>query len=202
MDLLERIRINFYDSIEVKNRAVQTLLPTILAAGKFLAQCLRSGNKILSCGNGGSASDAMHFTTEIANRFQIERDGLAAISLVSDVAVLTAAANDYGYQSVFARQIQALGKSGDVLLALSTSGNSQNVIEAIRKAHECGMGVVALTGNAGGVMANFLGPADVEIRVPAKTTPRIQETHILIIHCLCDLIDRLLYEDKFSEEKI
>ena len=199
MKLIEHVKANFYDSIEVKNNAAKTLLPVIVDAGQMLAQSLKEGHKILSCGNGGSACDAQHFTTELVNRFMVERDELPAISLTADIAVLTAIANDYGYHNVFAKQIGALGKAGDILLAISTSGNSQSVVQAINRAHECGMRVIALTGNDGGSIGKLLDKSDIEIRVPSKVTPRIQETHILIIHCLCDLIDRILFSDKFEE---
>lgn len=193
MNLAECIKTNFYESMKIKDVVAKELSATIMEAGQILAQCLRDGGKILSCGNGGSACDAEHFTTEIANRFQLERDGLAAVTLNADVAVMTAIANDYGYQNVFSRQIKALGKSGDVLLVISTSGNSQNIIQAIHKAHECGMKVIALTGNDGGMMMNDLDSNDIILCVPSKITPRIQEVHILIIHCLCELVDRLLF---------
>jgi len=199
MKLIEHVKANFYDSIEVKNNAAKTLLPVIIDAGQMLAQSLKDGYKILSCGNGGSACDAQHFTTELVNRFMVERDELPAISLTADIAVLTAIANDYGYHNVFAKQIGALGKAGDILLAISTSGNSQSVVQAINRAHEGGMRVIALTGNEGGLIGKLLDKTDIEIRVPSKVTPRIQETHILIIHCLCDLIDRILFSDKFEE---
>lgn len=200
MNLIERVQSSFYDSIEVKNNAAKALLPTIVGAGQILAQCLKNGHKILSCGNGGSACDAQHFTTEMVNRFMIERDGLPAVSLTADMAVLTAIANDYGYQNVFAKQVKALGRVGDILLAISTSGNSQSIVQAISMAHEHQMQVIALTGSDGGLMAKLLDKSDIEIRVPSKITPRIQETHILIIHCLCDLVDRILFSDKFEEK--
>ncbi|HBC71789.1 MAG TPA: phosphoheptose isomerase [Coxiellaceae bacterium] len=200
MNLIERVQSSFYDSIEVKNNAAKALLPIIVGAGQILAQCLKNGHKILSCGNGGSACDAQHFTTEMVNRFMIERDGLPAVSLTADMAVLTAIANDYGYQNVFAKQVKALGRVGDILLAISTSGNSQSIVQAISMAHEHQMQVIALTGSDGGLMAKLLDKSDIEIRVPSKITPRIQETHILIIHCLCDLVDRILFSDKFEEK--
>ena len=200
MNLTQHIKVVFSDSISLKDLVAKTLVPTIVEASQKLVRCFRDGGKVLSCGNGGSACDAAHFTAEIANRFLIERDGLSAITLNSDVALLTAIANDYSYQDIFTRQIKALGKKDDVLLAISTSGNSQNIVKAINKAHECGMQVIALTGNDGGEMATVLTVGDIEIRVPAKVTPRIQEVHILIIHCLCELVDKILFEK--IEEKI
>lgn len=200
MDLVEHIKTTFYESIKLKDAVAKTSSQTIVEAGEMLAKCFRDGGKVLSCGNGGSACDAQHFNAEILNRFQIERDGLPAVALTADVAVLTAIANDYGYQNVFARQIKALGEEGDVLLAISTSGNSQSIVQAILKAHECGMRVIALTGNDGGAIVNVLDGTDIEIRVPSKATPRIQEMHILIIHCLCDLVDQLLFGNKFEEK--
>lgn len=193
MSLINRIQENFLQSIELKKNSVAAMAPEILAAGEMLAQCIKDGHKVLSCGNGGSACDAQHFTTELVNRFVIERDNLPAISLPSDIATVTAIANDYGYQEVFAKQIKALGRKRDVLLAISTSGKSQNVVNAIHEAHIRQMGVIALTGRDGGMMAKSLNKTDIKICVPSKITPRIQEVHILIIHCLCDLIDKQLY---------
>jgi D-sedoheptulose 7-phosphate isomerase len=194
MSLTKRIKAVFVDGISLKKTVGETLVPTIVEAGQLLAGCLRDGGKILSCGNGGSACDANHFNTEMVNRFMIERSPLPAISLNTDMAVLTAIANDYDYADVFAKQIKALGKKGDVLLAISTSGNSLNIVRAINMAHESGMPVVALTGRDGGDIAGALIAGDIEIRVPGKVTPRIQEVHITIIHCLCDLIDHILFE--------
>ncbi len=194
MSLTERIKAAFVDGVSLKEVVAKTLTPTIVEAGQMLADCLRDGGKILSCGNGGSACDASHFTAEMVNRFIIERNPLSAISLNTDMAVLTAVANDYEYVDIFAKQIKALSKKGDVLLAISTSGNSQNIVRAINMAHECGMLVIALTGRDGGDMASVLVAGDIEIRVPSKVTPRIQEVHIIIIHCLCDLIDHILFK--------
>ncbi len=151
--------------------------------------------KILSCGNGGSAGDAQHFSSELLNRFERERPGLPAIALTTDSSTLTSIANDYAYEDIFAKQVRALGRSGDILLAISTSGNSENVNRAIAAAHERSMQVVALSGRDGGRMAEILVAGDVEIRVPADRTARIQEVHLVIIHCLCDLIDESLFGD-------
>jgi len=196
MDLNKRIKLNFNDSFALKEQISETLPPLVAEASKMLVESIRAGGKILSCGNGGSAADALHFAAELLNRFQIERDPLPAIALVSDVAALTAIANDYDYKHVFSKQIKALGRKDDVLLVISTSGNSQNIVEAIKKAHEVDMRVIALTGKDGGEIKDVLVSSDIEIRVPSEVTPRIQEIHILIIHCLCDLIDQILFVEK------
>jgi D-sedoheptulose 7-phosphate isomerase len=155
-------------------------------------RCLQEDGKILSCGNGGSAADAQHFSAELLNRFEVERPGLAAMALSTDSSTLTSIANDYDYNQVFSKQVRALGRAGDVLLAISTSGNSANVVAAVAAAHECDMRVVALTGRNGGKIGELLRPDDVHICVPATNTARIQEVHLLSIHCLCDGIDCLL----------
>ncbi len=147
---------------------------------------------MLACGNGGSAGDAQHFSSEMLNRFEHERPGLPAIALTTDTSTLTSIANDYAFDQVFAKQLRALGQPGDVLLAISTSGNSANVLAAAAAAHELDMWVVALTGRDGGRLKPMLRPGDIEIRVPAESTARIQEVHLLAIHCLCDLIDTQL----------
>ena len=193
MNEIEAIRAQFLESIAVKQLALDRLVPAISRAGTAFAECLRQGGKILSCGNGGSAGDAQHFSAELLNRFERERPGLAAVALTTDSSTLTAIANDYAYEQVFSKQVRALGRRGDVLLAISTSGNSPNVVEAIRAAHEQQMRVVALTGRDGGQMAGLLAAEDVEIRVPAQRTSRVQEVHLVVIHCLCDAVDRQLY---------
>ena len=193
MDMQHRIRQLFTDSIETKTRAMEVLCPSIEQASQLMVNALLSEGKILSCGNGGSAGDAQHFSSELLNRFERERPSLPAIALTTDSSTITSIANDYSYQEVFSKQIRALGQPGDVLLAISTSGNSGNVIQAIQAAHDREMQVVALTGRDGGAMASLLLPEDVEIRVPARSTARIQEVHLLAIHCLCDLIDRQLF---------
>jgi D-sedoheptulose 7-phosphate isomerase len=157
----------------------------------MVAAILADG-KVMSCGNGGSAADAQHFAAEMLNRFEMERPGLAAVALTTDSSTLTSIANDYDYQQVFSKQVRALGRAQDVLLAISTSGNSPNVVDAIHAAHDRGISVVALTGRDGGAIAPILSGTDVEIRVPARSTARIQEVHLLILHCLCDFIDRRL----------
>ncbi|HET8747897.1 MAG TPA: phosphoheptose isomerase, partial [Ramlibacter sp.] len=161
----------------------------IARAGTLLAEALRGGGKVLACGNGGSAADAQHFAAELLNRFEIERAPLAAVALTTDSSTLTSIANDYAYEQVFAKQVRGIGRRGDVLLAISTSGNSANVVEAMRAAHELGVGVVALTGNGGGRMGAMLAAGDLHICVPHKRTARIQEVHLLVLHCLCDGID-------------
>jgi D-sedoheptulose 7-phosphate isomerase len=157
-----------------------------------MVQCLKRDGKILACGNGGSAADAQHFSAELLNRFEMERPGLAAMALTTDSSTLTSIANDYDFEQIFSKQVRALGHAQDLLLAISTSGNSRNVIAAIQAAHECQMGVVALTGKNGGKMGELLTPNDVHICVPATSTARIQEVHLLSLHCLCDAIDCLL----------
>jgi len=184
----ELIREHIEESIAVKQAAL-ALAPAISNAGKAMAATLAAGGKVLACGNGGSASDAQHFSGELLGRFERERTGLPAIALSADTSAMTAIANDYAFEQVFAKQVLALGRSGDLLLAISTSGNSPNVVAAVDAAHARRMRVVALTGRDGGKVAAALQADDVEIRVPAQRTCRIQETHILVIHCLCDIID-------------
>jgi len=193
MDMQHRIRQLFTDSIETKTRAMDVLGPSIEQGSQMMVHALLSEGKILTCGNGGSAGDAQHFSSELLNRFERERPSLPAIALTTDASTITSIANDYSYEEVFSKQIRALGQPGDILLAISTSGNSANVMQAIQAAHDREMHVVALTGRDGGAMASLLMPEDVEIRVPARSTARIQEVHLLAIHCLCDLIDRQLF---------
>ena len=192
MDLANRIDGNFRDSANLKLAAVEELTAPIAAAIERMVDCLREDGKILSCGNGGSAADAQHFSSELLNRFEAERPGLAAVALTTDTSTLTSIANDYDYQQVCARQVRALGHPGDVLLAISTSGNSRNVIAAVHAAHEAQMTVVALTGRGGGALLHELGRSDIHICVPSTVTARIQEVHLLALHCLCDGIDCLL----------
>ena len=183
-----RVLAHFRESVAVK-QASETLAPQIEKAAQLLLQSLLNDGKILSCGNGGSAADAQHFSGELLGRFERERPGLPAVALTTDSSTLTAIANDYQYEDVFAKQVRALGQSGDVLLAISTSGNSENVLRAVTTAHSRDLKVVALLGRDGGTIAQSLNSEDVELRVPADRTCRIQEVHLLIIHCLCDLID-------------
>jgi len=192
MSKQELISSHFAESIAVKTAAMESMPAQIERAVECLLRALRDGHKILSCGNGGSAGDAQHFSSELLNRFEMERPPLPAIALTTDSSTLTAIANDYSYDDIFAKQIKALGKTGDVLLAISTSGASTNVIRAIDAAQDRGMAVVAMTGRDGGEMAAALTDNDVELRVPADRTARIQEVHLLLIHCLCDAIDNSL----------
>lgn len=188
-----RIELMFQASIETKQHAMQQLPPAIEQASMMMVNALLNDGKILACGNGGSAGDSQHFSSELLNRFERERPSLPALALTTDSSTITSIANDYSYEEVFSKQIRALGQPGDILLAISTSGNSANVVQAIHAAHDRNMQVVALTGRDGGAMAPLLQPADVEIRVPSSVTARIQEVHLLAIHCLCDLIDRQLF---------
>ena len=191
MSLEDRVLEHFRESIALK-QASASLAPAIVGAGRALTECLLNDGKILSCGNGGSAADAQHFSGEMLGRFEMERPGLPAVALTTDSSALTAIANDFQYVDVFAKQVRALGQAGDVLLAISTSGNSANVLRAVNTAHERSLRVVALTGRDGGTIAQALSADDIELRVPAQRTARIQEVHILIIHALCDLIDAQL----------
>ena len=193
MDIERRIRNHFLDSIEAKTNAVDELIIPIKHAANCISRSLLNEGKILSCGNGGSAGDAQHFSAELLNRFEIERPGLPAVALTTDSSTLTAIANDYQYDQIFSKQIHALGTNRDVLLAISTSGNSPNIMEAVHAAHDREMIVICLTGKKGGKLAELLKTDDVEIRVPSDRTARIQEVHLLVIHCLCDIIDAILF---------
>jgi len=192
MDIISRIGQNFSESAHLKLQSMDALAAPIAAAAERMVQCLKLDGKILSCGNGGSAADSQHFAAEMLCRFEMERPGLAAVALTTDTSTLTSIANDYDYEQVFSRQVRALGHKNDLLLAISTSGNSKNVLAAIQAAHECEMGVIALTGRNGGQMVETLTPDDILICVPAQSTARIQEVHLLTLHCLCDAIDCLL----------
>jgi len=191
--LSERVSAHFAESAKLKLAAVEQMKAPLVRGIELMVDSLRKGGKILSCGNGGSAADAQHFAAELVNRFERERPPLAAIALSTDTSGLTSIANDYAYQQVFSKPLRAFGKREDVLLGISTSGNSGNVIDAIHAAHEIGIRVVALTGNGGGKMAGLMRNDDVHLCVPHKTTARIQEVHLLCIHCLCDGIDTLLF---------
>jgi D-sedoheptulose 7-phosphate isomerase len=192
MDLIERISQQFHDSAQTKLDAMELLAAPISDAVQAMVACLVNDGKILACGNGGSAADAQHFAAELVGRFEAERQELAAIALTTDSSILTAIANDYSFNVIYAKQVRALGRPGDVLLAISTSGNSANIIEAIKAAHSNDLTVVALTGKGGGQIGSLLREGDIHICVPAERTARIQETHLLVIHCLCDGIDCLL----------
>ncbi len=187
--LCARVTAQFAESAQLKLEASQALAEPIARAGALLAGALRAGGKVLACGNGGSAADAQHFAAELINRFEVERAPLAAVALTTDSSTLTSIANDYSYEQVFAKQVRGLGRRGDALLAISTSGNSANVMEAMRAARELGVRVIALTGNGGGRMGAMLSGEDVHVCVPHKRTARIQEVHLLVLHCLCDGID-------------
>jgi len=192
MDLISRISQQFSDSAHTKLDAIEMLAAPIAGAVELMIGSLVGNGKILACGNGGSAADAQHFAAELVGRFEMERQGLAAIALTTDTSILTAVSNDYGFKAIFERQVRALGQPGDVLLAISTSGNSPNVIEAIQAAQDNDLRVVALTGKGGGQIGEMLRDSDIHICVPSDRTARIQEVHLLTLHCLCDGIDCLL----------
>ena len=191
-----QVASHFADSARLKLDAVKQLSAPIARGIELMAGSLRSGGKVLARGNGGSAADAQHFAAELVNRFERERPPLAGLALTTDTSTLTSIANDYGYDHVFEKQVRALGRKGDVLLAISTSGNSASVIAAMRAARDLGVAILALTGRGGGKMAEHLGTGDVHVCVPHERTMRIQEVHLLVLHCLCDGIDTLLYGDK------
>ena len=193
MDLISRISDTFSESAHLKLQSMDALAGPIAEAAERMVQCLKQDGKILACGNGGSAADCQHFAAELINRFEMERPSLAALALTTDTSTLTSIANDYDFDQIFSKQVRGLGHASDVLLAISTSGNSSNVIAAIEAAHECEMAVVALTGRDGGKIAGVLAADDVHICVPANSTARIQEVHLLSLHCICDAIDCLLF---------
>ena len=192
--LEERVRAHFEESIAAKRQAAEVLAGPTAEAAQMLLECLMNDGKILVCGNGGSAADAQHFAAELTGRFEKERMELAALALTTDTSALTAIGNDYGFEHVFSKQVRALGRPGDVLLGISTSGNSGNVIEAIKAAHERDMRILAFTGRDGGKIAAMLKDDDILLNVPHPRTARIQETHILLVHALCDCIDTMLME--------
>lgn len=195
MDLVKRISQSFEEHMKTVTEALPVISEPVAMASSCIVNSLLEGGKVLSCGNGGSASDAQHFSAEMLNRFERERPGLPAISLTTDTSTLTSIGNDYDFDQIFSKQVNALGHPGDVLLAISTSGNSTNVINAITAAHERQLRIIALTGRSGGKIADILQPEDIEIRIPADSTARIQEVHIMVIHCLCDLTDNQLLGD-------
>ena len=197
--LEQRIQQQFFDSADLKYAVAESLSRPIADAVAMMVGCITSGGKIMSCGNGGSAADAQHFAAEFVGRFERERPGLAAIALTTDTSILTAVGNDYDFNSIFSKQVQALGQPGDVLLAITTSGNSGNVLAAVQAAHAKEMTVVALTGRTGGKMVEALDETDVHIIVPHERTTRIQEVHLLTLHCICDAVDlQLLGEQEDS----
>jgi len=192
MPLHDRILGHFQASAQTTLDATEALAPAIEQAARHMVHCLTQGGKILACGNGGSAADAQHFASLMINRFEQERPGLAAIGLTTDTSILTSIANDSTYDQVFARQVKVLGQPGDILLAISTSGNSPSVVQAVAAAHTRSMPVIALTGHSGGVLAEQMQDDDVFLCVPAESSARIQEVHLLAIHCLCDAVDSVL----------
>lgn len=192
-ELKSRVAGHFFASASAMSAAASELSAPIAQAIAVMVECLRSGGKILACGNGGSAADAQHFSAELLNRFEVERPPLAAIALTTDTSTLTSIANDYSFDQVFEKQVRALGRAGDVLLAISTSGNSANVMLAMRAAGQAKMKVVVLSGRGGGKMAGLIAPGDVHICVPHAVTARIQEVHLLTLHCVCDGIDTVLF---------
>lgn len=198
--LEQRIEQHFIDSADLKYQAAQVLSKPISAAVSAVLASVTSGGKVLACGNGGSAADAQHFAAEFVGRFERERPELGAIALTTDTSIITAIANDYSFEQIFSKQVRALGQSGDVLLAITTSGSSPNVLAAIQAAHERDMTVVALTGKGGGKMNQALRETDVHICVPHDRTARIQEVHLLTIHCICDGVDAQLLGDTESKE--
>ncbi len=192
--LSTRASQHFIDSIAVKREAERTL-PGFVAHGVVaMTDCLRAGGKIMACGNGGSAADAQHFAAELIGRFERERQELAAIALTTDTSILTAIGNDYSYDDIFSKQVRGLGKSGDILIGISTSGNSKNVVKAIEAAKKMGIKILALTGNGGGKIAELLDDDDIHLCAPSTRTARIQETHLVLIHRLCDGVDHLLFD--------
>lgn len=195
MSLTDRIRQQFEDSAELKRSAAAVLTEPIARAVELMTGALAADRKILLCGNGGSAADSQHMAAELVGRFERERPELAAIALTTDSSILTAVGNDYGYDQVFARQVRALGRDGDVLVAISTSGNSMSVLNAVQAAQERGLAVVALTGRDGGQLGRMLREHDIHLCAPHERTARIQELHLLMIHCLCDGIDASLLGD-------
>ena len=197
-DTLERLRArasqHFLDSIAVK-QAAEKILPEPVARGIVaMTNCLRAGGKVMACGNGGSAADAQHFAAELIGRFERERQELAAIALTTDTSILTAVGNDYSYDEIFAKQVRGLGKKGDILIGISTSGNSKNVVRAIEAAKKMGIQIIALTGNGGGKIASLLDANDIHLCAPSTRTARIQETHLVLLHALCDGVDHLLLD--------
>ena len=194
--MIEQIKANFKESIQTKIAASEELPKFVARGGQIMVDALINGHKILTCGNGGSAGDAQHFSSELLNRYERERPSLPAMALTTDPSTITSIANDYSYDYVFSKQVRALGQQGDILLAISTSGNSRNVIKAMEAAVSRDMRIVALTGKDGGEMAGLLGPDDVEIRVPSVRTARIQEVHLLVIHNLCEVIDNSLFPEE------
>ncbi len=193
MSLQDRIISHFSDSIQTKQESMSSLCELIEFASQKIVESLVDDKKILACGNGGSAGDAQHFSSEMLNRFERERPALPAIALTSDILTITSIANDYHFDEVFTKQLRALGQPGDILLVYTSSGNSRNILSVVKAAHDKNVSVIALSGKDGGALASLLNETDIEIRVPSESTARIQEVHLLITHCLCDLIDQQLF---------
>ncbi|HTS86771.1 MAG TPA: phosphoheptose isomerase [Usitatibacter sp.] len=196
MNSAENLRKHFEEGIELRRKMAESMPAQIAKAGEALAAALKSGRKVLSCGNGGSAADSQHFAAELVGRFERERPGLAGIALTTDTSALTAIANDYSYDQVFAKQVLALGQAGDFLLGISTSGNSKNVVEAMKAAHARGMHVIALTGRDGGEMGRMVRAGDFHLNVAHPRTMRVQEIHLLAVHCLCEVVDNVIFGEK------
>jgi D-sedoheptulose 7-phosphate isomerase len=196
MNLVEHLRTHFEEGIELRKRMADTLPEEIARAGKALADALKAGRKALACGNGGSAADSQHFAAELVGRFERERPGLPAVALTVDTSAITAIANDYDWDRVFSKQVDALGNAGDVLLAISTSGNSGNCVEAVKAAQAKGLVVIALTGRDGGAMGRMMREGDFHLNVSHPRTMRVQEVHLLVIHCLCEVVDNLIFGEK------
>ena len=196
MNHSENLKKHFEEGIELRRKMAESMPAQIAKAGEALAAALKSGRKVLSCGNGGSAADSQHFAAELVGRFERERPGLAGIALTTDTSALTAIANDYSYDQVFAKQVLALGQAGDFLLGISTSGNSKNVVEAMKAAHARGMHVIALTGRDGGEMGRMVRAGDFHLNVAHPRTMRVQEIHLLAVHCLCEVIDNVIFGEK------
>jgi D-sedoheptulose 7-phosphate isomerase len=196
MDLTAHLKSHFEEGIELRKRMAETLPAQIVRAGNAIVTAVKAGRKVLSCGNGGSAADSQHFAAEMVGRFERERPGMPAISLTVDTSALTAIANDYDYDRVFSKQVEALGVAGDVLLGISTSGNSKNVVKAMEAAQAKGLVVIALTGRDGGAMAKMLRQQDYHLNVAHPRTMRVQEIHLLVIHCLCEVVDNVIHGEK------
>jgi D-sedoheptulose 7-phosphate isomerase len=196
MDHTANLRRHFEEGIELRTRMAETMPKEIARAGEAIAAAVKAGRKVLSCGNGGSAADSQHFAAEMVGRFERERPGMPAISLTVDTSALTAIANDYDFDRVFSKQVEALGTPGDVLIGISTSGNSKNVIEAIKAAQARGLTVIALTGRDGGTMGKMLRPQDFHLNVAHPRTMRVQEIHLLVVHCLCEVVDNVIHGER------
>jgi D-sedoheptulose 7-phosphate isomerase len=196
MDHTAHLRQHFEEGIELRRRMAETMPREIARAGEAIAAAVKAGRKVLSCGNGGSAADSQHFAAEMVGRFERERPGMPAISLTVDTSALTAIANDYDFDRVFSKQVEALGTPGDVLLGISTSGNSKNVVEAIKAAQARGLTVIALTGRDGGAMGKMLRPQDFHLNVAHPRTMRVQEIHLLVVHCLCEVVDNVIHGER------